>query len=111
MSDIKKGSKTSMGIYRNYPEDKTVTFNQKEKVDILNKYYGSKLKESKPFNKDWSGYVTDPSEPVINKQTIMEAIKRMKAQKRRRRNCKEMLRKTTRPRQPGQTIYVSTGRT
>ena len=79
MKDIKRGSKTSNGIYRNYPDDKTVTFDPKEKADILNKYYGSKLKESKAFNKDWDGYHTDPEEPVITKDTIKEAIKRMKS--------------------------------
>ena len=78
MKEVKKGSKTTLGIYKNYPDDKTVTFNQKEKVDILNKYYGSKLKVSKPFDKNWKDYVTDPSEPVINKKTILEAIKKMK---------------------------------
>ena len=78
MAEVKRGAKTSKGIYRNYPESKEVTFNQKEKADILNKYYGSKLKKSKPFNENWDDYKSDPAEPVIDKEAILEAIKKMK---------------------------------
>lgn len=77
MGDVKKGAKTSKGIYVNYPESKEVTFNQQEKANILNKYYTAQLAISEPFNEDWTDYKSDPSEPVITKETIKEAIKRM----------------------------------
>ena len=78
MSEVKKGAKTSKGIYKNYPHSKEVTFNQKEKVKILNEYYGSKLKVSKPFDTNWENYESDKAEPVIDKEAVLEAIKKMK---------------------------------
>ena len=77
MKEIKKGVKSSTGIYVDYPNSKEVTYDPQRKVDILNTFYGKMLQISDPFDENWDGYESNSGEPVISKKTILSAIKSM----------------------------------
>ena len=76
MKEIKKGVKSSTGIYVNYPDSKEITYDPQRKVDILNTFYGKMLQISDPFDDNWD-YEATSGEPVISKKTILSAIKSM----------------------------------
>ena len=77
MKEIKKGVKSSTGIYVDYPNSKEVTYDPQRKADILNTYYGKMLQISDPFDDNWDNYESNSGEPVISKKTILSAIKKM----------------------------------
>ena len=77
MSEVRQGQKSVKGIYVNYPDSTEITYDQKLKTNILNDFYQKSLQISDPFDNDWSNYESKSGEPVINKETIRESIKRM----------------------------------
>ena len=77
MNEVRQGQKSVKGIYVNYPDSKEITYDQAQKTKILNDFYQKSLQISDPFDNNWEGYQSKSGEPVINKETIRESIKRM----------------------------------